>query len=74
MRDTKRNLILKSTCIAIIHVHVIMTLTWTLNFYIWTVAVNIITAKIYSQTCNKRSPLGQRQSGLFRTGDLLKEV
>ena len=73
MRDTKRNLILKSTCIAIIHVHVMMTLTWTLKLY-WTAAVNKITAKIYNQTCIKRSPLGQRQSGLFRTGDLLKEV
>jgi hypothetical protein len=27
----------------------------------------------YSQTCIKRSPLGQRKSGFVRPGDLLKE-
>jgi hypothetical protein len=34
---------------------------------------------MYSQTCIKRSPLGQRKSGLihvniYKTGDLLKEI
>jgi hypothetical protein len=32
------------------------------------------TFSIYSQTCIKRSPLGQRKSGPVKTGDLLKEV
>jgi hypothetical protein len=38
------------------------------------ISLQIVLEMIYSQTCIKMSPLGQRKSGLNRTGDLLKEA